>query len=164
MPVNDFCGSFGWGYDGVFWFAPAGLYGRPDDLKAFVDRAHALGIAVILDVVYNHLGPKGQVFADYTRSYFSTRSYENEWGDPLNFDDDGREGMRRMVVENAAYWIREFHMDGLRFGRRSRSTTPPRPTSSPRRPRRPARRRVAGASSRRENTPQDTRTLAPRRH
>ncbi|WP_181705202.1 malto-oligosyltrehalose trehalohydrolase [Chthonobacter rhizosphaerae] len=114
MPVNDFPGRFGWGYDGVGWFAPVAVYGEPDDLKAFVDRAHALGLAVILDVVYNHLGPDGQMHRRYAESHFSRR-YENEWGDPLNFDDDGSAGMRALVVESAAAWIRDYHLDGLRF-------------------------------------------------
>ncbi len=160
MPANDFCGGFGWGYDGVFWFAPAHLFGTPDDLRAFVDRAHGLGIAVILDVVYNHLGPEGQYFGAYARSYFSTR-YENEWGDPLNFDDDGREGMRRMVIENAAYWIREFHMDGLRFD----ATQQIFDASTPHVVAEAAEAARAAADGRRlflvaENTPQDTLTLA----
>lgn len=161
MPANDFCGGFGWGYDGVFWFAPAHLFGTPDDLRAFVDRAHGLGIAVVLDVVYNHLGPEGQFFGAYARSYFSTR-YENEWGEPLNFDDEGREGMRRIVVENAAYWIREFHMDGLRFD----ATQQIFDASTPHVVAEAAAAARAAANGRRlflvaENTPQDTLTLAP---
>lgn len=114
MPVNDFCGRFGWGYDGVGWFAPNRIYGGPEALRRFVDRAHGLGMAVLMDVVYNHLGPKGQVHRLYGPSYFSTR-YKNEWGDPLNFDDQGADGMRALVIENAGFWIREYHLDGLRF-------------------------------------------------
>src|SRR5205085_11099352 len=85
MPVADFCGRFGWGYDGVDLFAPTRLYGTPDDARRFVDRAHALGIAVILDVVYNHLGPDGCYLRQFSPAYFSDR-YENESGEPLNCD------------------------------------------------------------------------------
>jgi maltooligosyltrehalose trehalohydrolase len=114
MPVAEFPGRFGWGYDGVFPFAPTRLYGTPDDFRAFVDRAHALGLAVILDVVYNHLGPAGCVFRDYARAYFTDR-YPNEWGDPLNFDGPDCEPVRDYFAANAAYWIAEFHLDGLRL-------------------------------------------------
>jgi len=114
MPVAEFPGRFGWGYDGVLLFAPTRLYGTPDDLRRFVDRAHALGLGVILDVVYNHFGPAGNYHPDYSDTYFSDK-YENEWGDPLNFDGPGSEGVRELIAENAAYWIREFHFDGLRL-------------------------------------------------
>lgn len=161
MPANDFPGRFGWGYDGVFWFAPAHMAGTPDDLKALVDRAHALGMAVLMDVVYNHLGPDGEFFHAYAASHFSTR-YANEWGDPLNFDDDGREGMRRMVVENAAYWIGEFHMDGLRFDATQQIFDASRPHVVAE----AAAAARAAAGDRRiflvaENTPQDPAVLAP---
>src|SRR5947199_58418 len=85
MPVADFTGQFGWGYDGVDLFAPTRLYGGPDDFRRFVDRAHALGLGVILDVVYNHLGPDGNYLKHFADDYFSTR-YSTEWGEPLNFD------------------------------------------------------------------------------
>lgn len=114
MPVNEFPGGFGWGYDGVDLFAPTHLYGSPDDLRAFVDAAHALGIGVILDVVYNHLGPDGNYLASYTRDYFTDR-YENEWGEALNFDGRNSGGVRDFFIANAAYWIGEFHFDGLRL-------------------------------------------------
>lgn len=114
MPVADFPGDFGWGYDGVDLFAPCRLYGRPDDFRRFVDRAHALGIGVILDVVYNHFGPDGCYLREFSADYFSTR-YENEWGDPLNFDGKDSEPVREFFTENAAYWISEFHLDGLRL-------------------------------------------------
>jgi maltooligosyltrehalose trehalohydrolase len=114
MPVNDFPGRFGWGYDGVDVFAPTRLYGEPDDLRRFVDAAHELGLAVILDVVYNHLGPDGCVLTKYTPAYFTDR-YENEWGAAVNFDGDDSAGVREFFLENAAYWIDEFHLDGLRL-------------------------------------------------
>ena len=113
MPVAEFPGAFGWGYDGVFLFAPTRLYGAPDDLRRFVDRAHAVGIGVILDVVYNHLGPDGCVLRHYAPEYFTDR-YVNEWGDAVNFDGDRAEAVREFFVSNAAYWIDEFHFDGLR--------------------------------------------------
>jgi len=112
MPVADFAGQFGWGYDGVDLYAPTRLYGTPDDLRAFVDRAHALGIGVILDVVYNHLGPDGNYLADFSPDYFTDR-YKNDWGKALNFE--GPLPAREFFVENAAYWIEEFHFDGLRL-------------------------------------------------
>ena len=85
MPVADFAGRFGWGYDGVDLYAPTRLYGTPDDLRAFIDRAHALGIGVILDVVYNHIGPDGNYLSDFSRDYFTER-YENDWGEAINFE------------------------------------------------------------------------------
>ena len=113
MPVNEFPGAFGWGYDGVDLWAPTRLYGTPDDLRRFIDDAHRNGIAVILDVVYNHLGPDGCYLARFTDDYF-TAKYENEWGQALNFDGNNAHGVRTFVTENAAYWIDEFHFDGLR--------------------------------------------------
>lgn len=113
MPVNEFNGAFGWGYDGVLLYAPTHLYGTPDDLKSFIDQAHRLGMGVILDVVYNHFGP-GDRFEVFSPSYFTDR-YENEWGRSLNFDGPGSEGARSYVAGNAAYWIDEFHFDGLRI-------------------------------------------------
>jgi maltooligosyltrehalose trehalohydrolase len=113
MPVNEFNGAFGWGYDGVLLYAPTHLYGTPDDLRSLVDHAHRLGMGVILDVVYNHFGP-GDRFEAYSPSYFTDR-YENEWGRSLNFDGPGCEGARSYIAGNAAYWIDEFHFDGLRI-------------------------------------------------
>src|ERR1051325_2499175 len=113
MPIADFPGRFGWGYDGVNLYAPSRLYGRPDDLRAFVDAAHARGLGVILDVVYNHLGPDGNYLTAYSDSYFSKRP--TEWGDALNFDGEGNESVREFFIENAGYWIDEFHFDGLRL-------------------------------------------------
>ena len=112
MPVADFSGQFGWGYDGVNLYAPTRLYGTPDDLRAFVDRAHALGLGVILDVVYNHLGPDGNYLHDFSPEYFTDR-YENDWGLSLNFE--GPRPARDFFADNAAYWIDEFHFDGLRL-------------------------------------------------
>ena len=113
MPIADFRGRFGWGYDGALSYAPTGLYGTPDDLRAFVDAAHGHGIGVILDVVYNHFGP-GNRFAEFSDRWFTDR-YENEWGDSLNFDGEGCGPVRDYVAENAAYWIAEFNFDGLRL-------------------------------------------------
>lgn len=114
MPVNDFPGRYGWGYDGVGIYAPTCLYGEPDDLRRFIDRAHALGIGVILDVVYNHFGPSGNFFDRFSPDYF-TKKYENEWGASINFDGDNAEACRDFIAANAAYWIDEYHFDGLRL-------------------------------------------------
>ena len=114
MPLSDFPGRFGWGYDGVFPYAPTHQYGTPDDFRFFVDRAHAAGLGVILDVVYNHLGPDGCVFGRYAKAYYS-RAYDNEWGDALNFDGPDSREVREYFAGNAAYWIEEFQLDGLRL-------------------------------------------------
>jgi len=113
MPVSDFPGRFGWGYDGVNLYAPTRLYGAPDDFRAFVDRAHGLGLAVILDVVYNHLGPDGNFLPRFSPRYFS--SAPTDWGPSINFDGEGSEPVREYFVSNAAYWIAEYHLDGLRL-------------------------------------------------
>ncbi|MBM3934938.1 MAG: malto-oligosyltrehalose trehalohydrolase [SAR202 cluster bacterium] len=114
MPVADFPGDFGWGYDGVDMFAPTRLYGHPDDFRAFVDAAHALELAVILDVVYNHLGPDGNYLKAFSPDYFTDR-YETEWGEPINFDGELSAPVREFFLSNARYWIEEFHIDGLRL-------------------------------------------------
>ncbi|MBX9623379.1 MAG: malto-oligosyltrehalose trehalohydrolase [Gemmataceae bacterium] len=112
MPVADFPGKFGWGYDGVNLFAPSRLYGTPDDFRAFVDEAHRLGLAVILDVVYNHLGADGNHLPLFG-PYLSGR-HHTDWGAGLNFDGPDNGPVREYLAANAAYWVREFHLDGLR--------------------------------------------------
>ncbi|PTY07427.1 malto-oligosyltrehalose trehalohydrolase [Opitutaceae bacterium EW11] len=114
MPVAEFPGRFGWGYDGVYPFAPCRAYGRPEDARAFVDRAHSLGLMVVLDVVYNHLGPDGNFLRSYSNDYFSSR-YTCEWGEALNFDGPNSGPVREFFVSNARYWIEEYHLDGLRL-------------------------------------------------
>ena len=114
MPVADFTGRFGWGYDGVLPYAPTRLYGTPDDMRAFVDRAHSLGLAVILDVVYNHLGPEGNYLPKFSRHYL-TEQHKTDWGLGLNFDGEQNAPVREYFRENAVYWVREFHLDGLRL-------------------------------------------------
>jgi maltooligosyltrehalose trehalohydrolase len=114
MPVAEFPGRFGWGYDGVDLYAPTRLYGMPDAFRAFVDEAHARSLGVILDVVYNHLGPDGNYLPQFSGSYFTDR-YGTEWGEPLNFDGEDSAPVREFIISNAAYWIAEFHLDGLRL-------------------------------------------------
>ncbi len=114
MPVADFPGRRNWGYDGVDLFAPARCYGRPDDLRRLVDTAHGLGLAVFLDVVYNHLGPEGNYLSIYSPYYFSTQ-HENPWGRGLNFDGPHSEMVRNFFIENALHWVHEYHFDGLRL-------------------------------------------------
>jgi maltooligosyltrehalose trehalohydrolase len=114
MPVAEFPGRFGWGYDGVDLFAPTRLYGQPDDFRRFVDRAHGAGLGVILDVVYNHIGPDGNYLKQFAEHYFTDR-YQNEWGEAINFDGEHSGPVREFFVANAGYWIDEFHLDGLRL-------------------------------------------------
>jgi maltooligosyltrehalose trehalohydrolase len=114
MPVADFPGHFGWGYDGVNLFAPTRLYGTPDDFRRFVDQAHNLGIGVMLDVVYNHFGPAGNYLKEFAEAYFTDR-YKNDWGEAINFDGPDAGPVREFFVANAVYWIDEFHLDGLRL-------------------------------------------------
>ena len=161
MPVAEFPGRFGWGYDGVFPFAPTRLYGTPDDFRAFVDAAHQLGLGVILDVVYNHLGPDGCVFASYAPDYFARHA--NEWGDGLNFDGPnagpgagvssaatpptGSTSSGSMACgstpRRAIHDSSDEHVLAL-IGRRARAA-----------------RRAGGSSSLRENEPQDVRMIRP---
>jgi maltooligosyltrehalose trehalohydrolase len=114
MPIADFAGRFGWGYDGVNLFAPTHLYGPPDDFRRFVDTAHRAGLGVVLDVVYNHLGPAGNYLRAFAPAYF-TDKYTNEWGDAINFDGADAGPVREFFVANAGYWVDEFHLDGLRL-------------------------------------------------
>jgi maltooligosyltrehalose trehalohydrolase len=112
MPVVEFPGRRGWGYDGVDLFAPHHAYGGPEGLKQLVDECHARGLAVLIDVVYNHLGPDGNYLARFG-PYFSHR-YTTPWGDAVNFDAAGSDEVRRFVVDNALMWLRDYHADGLR--------------------------------------------------
>jgi maltooligosyltrehalose trehalohydrolase len=113
MPVNEFPGDWGWGYDGVDLFAPHHAYGGPEGLKRLVDACHAAGLAVVLDVVYNHLGPSGNYLARFG-PYFTSR-YSTPWGPALNLDDAGSTEVRRFLCDNALMWLREYHFDGLRL-------------------------------------------------
>jgi maltooligosyltrehalose trehalohydrolase len=114
MPIAEFPGRYGWGYDGVDLFAPFHGYGEPDDFRRFVERAHAAGLAVILDVVYNHLGPDGNYLKQFSESYFTDR-YVNDWGEAINFETADAGPVRELYVANAGYWLAEFHLDGLRL-------------------------------------------------
>ena len=114
MPIGDFPGKFGWGYDGVDLFAPMHLYGTPEDLRSFIDHAHSLNLAVILDVVYNHFGPDGNYLHVFSDDYFTAR-YENDWGESINFDGPNSAPVRELFITNGRYWIEEFHFDGFRF-------------------------------------------------
>lgn len=114
MPVADFPGQFGWGYDGVNHFAPTRLYGTPDDLRQFIDAAHGEGLGVILDVVYNHLGSVGNLLPQFSR-YYSSDRHKSEWGEAVNFDGPNAAPVREFVLANVRYWIEEFHFDGLRL-------------------------------------------------
>ena len=113
MPVCEFSGPRGWGYDGVDLFAPHHAYGRPDDLKRLVDACHRHGLAVILDVVYNHFGPAGNYVSKFG-PYFTHR-YNTPWGDAVNLDDAGSDEVRRFFCDNALMWLRDYHFDGLRL-------------------------------------------------
>ncbi|WP_319420600.1 malto-oligosyltrehalose trehalohydrolase [Pleurocapsa sp. FMAR1] len=113
MPVAQFSGDRNWGYDGVYPYAVQNSYGRPEDLKQLVDAAHQQGIAIILDVVYNHFGPEGNYIA--THAPYFTDTYQTPWGDAINFDDAYSYGARNYFVENALYWLENYHIDGLRL-------------------------------------------------
>lgn len=114
MPVADFAGERGWGYDGVDLFAPSRAYGAPDDLRRLVDTAHQLGLAVLLDVVYNHLGPDGAYLGAFSPYYF-TAKHESPWGAGVNLDGDHSAAVRAFFIENAQHWLHEYHIDGLRL-------------------------------------------------
>jgi maltooligosyltrehalose trehalohydrolase len=114
LPLADFAGTRNWGYDGVLPYAPDSVYGRPDDLKRFIDRAHSLGIMVMIDVVYNHFGPAGNYLGQYASSFFTER-HQTPWGAGLNFDGEEGRPVRDFFIHNALYWIEEFNVDGLRL-------------------------------------------------
>jgi malto-oligosyltrehalose trehalohydrolase len=114
MPVADFPGRRNWGYDGVLPYAPDSSYGRPEHLKALVDAAHARGLMVILDVVYNHFGPEGNYLSRYAPQFFNSR-HHTPWGAAINFDADDNRTVREFFIHNALYWLEEFHLDGLRL-------------------------------------------------
>jgi maltooligosyltrehalose trehalohydrolase len=114
MPLADFPGRRGWGYDGVLLFAPEASYGRPEALKTLVAAAHTRGLAVFLDVVYNHFGPEGNYLRHYAPGFFNAR-HQTPWGDGVNYDGPGSEVVRAFMIHNALYWIEEYHLDGLRL-------------------------------------------------
>jgi malto-oligosyltrehalose trehalohydrolase len=114
MPVADFPGRRNWGYDGVYLYAPDSTYGRPDDLRALVDAAHERGIAVLLDVVYNHFGPEGNYLPRLAPAFF-TEKHRTPWGAAINFDDAHSATVREFFVQNALHWLQEFRLDGLRL-------------------------------------------------
>ena len=114
MPVADFPGRWNWGYDGVLLYAPDSSYGRPEDMKALVDAAHARNMTVMLDVVYNHFGPDGNYLPTYAKPIFTDR-HCTPWGNAVNYDGPGSETVREFVIQNALYWLREYHLDGLRL-------------------------------------------------
>jgi len=114
MPVSDFKGRWNWGYDGAFLYAPDASYGRPEDFKTFVEAAHQRGIAVLLDVVYSHFGPEGNFLPLYAPDFFTSR-HKTPWGDAIQFDGPCSRPVRDFFIENAEYWLEEFHLDGLRL-------------------------------------------------
>jgi maltooligosyltrehalose trehalohydrolase len=113
MPVADFPGRWNWGYDNAALYAPSRAYGTPDDLRALVNEAHRLGLAVFLDVVYNHLGPDGAYVAGFG-PFFSDR-HHTPWGQAVNLDAEGSAAVRALLLDNALHWLREYHFDGLRL-------------------------------------------------
>lgn len=114
MPVSTFPGQRNWGYDGVLPFAPASPYGRPEDLKRFIDESHSKNLMVFLDVVYNHFGPEGNYLPLYAPQFFTDR-HKTPWGQAINFDGPCSRPVRDYFVQNALYWLHEYHIDGLRF-------------------------------------------------
>jgi maltooligosyltrehalose trehalohydrolase len=120
MPVADFPGRWNWGYDGVLLFAPDHRYGRPEDLKRLVEACHTRGLAILLDVVYNHFGPEGNYLHLYARQFFTER-HHTPWGAAIDFDGPRSGPVRDFYIENALYWLEEFHFDGLRFDARPQS-------------------------------------------
>jgi maltooligosyltrehalose trehalohydrolase len=114
MPIADFPGKRGWGYDGVLLYAPETAYGTPNQLKSFIATAHARGIAVMLDVVYNHFGPEGNYLGMYSPQFFTDR-HHTPWGEAINFDGEQARPVRDFYINNTLYWLEEYHFDGLRF-------------------------------------------------
>ena len=114
MPVADFPGARDWGYDGAALFAPDAVYGRPEDLKALIDAAHARGLMVFLDVVYNHFGPEGNYLGVYAKRFFD-ETVHTPWGAAIAFSGKSSGVVRQFFIENALYWLNEFRFDGLRF-------------------------------------------------
>src|SRR5579859_1588267 len=114
MPVSAFPGQRNWGYDGVLPFSPASAYGRPDDLKRFIDTSHSKNLMVFLDVVYNHFGPEGNYLPLYAPQFFTDR-HKTPWGQGINFDGACSCPVRDYFVQNALFWLNEYHLDGLRF-------------------------------------------------
>ncbi|ATB38229.1 malto-oligosyltrehalose trehalohydrolase [Cystobacter fuscus] len=162
MPLHTCPGRFNWGYDGAQLFAPHPTHGSPDELRRLVDEAHRLGLGIILDVVYNHLGPDGNYLAQYAQGYFNPK-YPNEWGDPTNFDDGEAAGpSREFFIQNACYWVTDFHFDGLRL-----DATQSLYDASPRHIVAELVERVREAAGRRqvliigENEPQDVKLVTP---
>ncbi|RYG63013.1 4-alpha-glucanotransferase, partial [bacterium] len=114
MPLAQFAGHRGWGYDGVLPFAPHSDYGTPTQLQALIDAAHARGLMVLLDVVYNHFGPEGHYLPQFW-PHFVNPDVHTPWGAAINYDAEGASDVRAFVMDNAAYWLREYRFDGLRF-------------------------------------------------
>ena len=114
LPLAAFPGQRGWGYDGVLPFAVHPAYGRPEDLRAFADAAHALGLMVLLDVVYNHFGPEGNYLHAHCPAFFNP-AHQTPWGAAINFDGAQSQQVRDFFVHNALYWVEEFRFDGLRL-------------------------------------------------
>jgi malto-oligosyltrehalose trehalohydrolase len=114
MPVADFPGSRNWGYDGVFLYAPDNSYGRPEDLRRLVEAAHGKGLMVLLDVVYNHFGPQGNLMGQYAPRLF-TDKHKTPWGNAINYGHEGSRAVRDFIISNACYWISAFNLDGLRL-------------------------------------------------
>ena len=113
LPLAQSPGKWNWGYDGVNFFAPRNTFGTPDELKSFVDACHARGLAVIIDVVYNHVGPEGNYLSDF--GPYASQKHGTPWGDALNFDEQHADQVRQFVIDNVLFWIDEFHFDGLRL-------------------------------------------------
>jgi maltooligosyltrehalose trehalohydrolase len=113
LPCNAFAGRWGWGYDGVAWYAVHDPYGGPEGLKRFVDAAHARGLGVVMDVVYNHLGPAGNYLPEF--GPYLTEAHTTPWGSAVNLDREGSDEVRRFILDNALMWLRDYHVDGLRI-------------------------------------------------